>query len=151
VKAGRRTGFLDFEPTFKSTSLGVPLRIYSCHSERIHLAWMQAELRRSWSLSSEHQYFFTAKDTFIQRLHKFCIPNKIIDRLRLYDPRPARSVKAPREVAPNKGTWLVLPYHPVLASAGVAKAMREASMNDTFRVVWRGCFGEDAAMGISWR
>jgi hypothetical protein len=29
--------------------------------------------------------------------------------------------------------------------------MREASMNDTFRVVWRGCFGEDAAMGISWR
>ena len=97
MKVGTRTGFLDFEPAFKSTSLGVPRSVYNCHTERVHLAWMQAELRRFWNLSSEHQYFLTAKkETFIQRLQRFFIPKKTIDQLRLYDPRPARLAKSLR-------------------------------------------------------
>ena len=43
-----RTGCLDLEHAFKSTALGLPLGIRNCHAERIHLAWMHAELKRFW-------------------------------------------------------------------------------------------------------
>ena len=78
--------FLAHKPHFKESSLGVPLAPDSLHQTNVHLAWMKSEIRRFSALSSDHDLFHQAKDTFMARLHRFLIPNTLTTVLDQYDP-----------------------------------------------------------------
>ena len=96
-------------PTFKETSLLVPLSYSSMHPRQIHDFWPIACIKRMYSKSSVFQDAESAKETFIQRFVDFGAPEHLIRRMRMTT--NAYMKKNDKDNKEGDTIWLPLPYH----------------------------------------
>ncbi|MFM7989012.1 MAG: hypothetical protein ACKPKO_57835 [Candidatus Fonsibacter sp.] len=68
------SGFLDYRPLIKTTSLGIPLSCDSAHHHAIHSSWTHAEIKRLRCRSSSLDDFNRAKKQLHRRIEKVWIP-----------------------------------------------------------------------------
>lgn len=124
------SGFLDYRPLIKTTSLGIPLSCDSAHHHAIHSSWTHAEIKRLRCRSSSLDDFNRAKSNFIDRLRRYGFHAHILDRLRDYTPQPGR---VPRERTSGDANvdglrvmtfWCGFPFHPVWASSRLQRSIR---------------------------
>lgn len=103
------TGKLSYRPYIKCTEQKVPLSHLSFHSPHVHCAWPVAEAARLYRRSSTWSAFILARECFILKLHAIFMHPVVIQRVKEWAPRVAKS-----QVRPKNQTWIVLPYSPVI-------------------------------------
>jgi hypothetical protein len=142
----RATGFLDYEPFIKETSLQTMLGFNSAHPLRIHRAYLAAYFKRLWRHSCSHAVYERARAEILLRLHRagidplaivWCSTHssfhcKFDVPFGLYRLQPAQERKM----------WLRLPFHPLWADA-CKEALREFCKTPHLKCIMQEFLGLD--------
>ena len=80
-------------PTWKPTSLGIPLCTSSAHPKKVHEGWPIALIRRLGPLSSNLQNALRAKKLLVERFCQHLASEQVIATMKSTDPWPTHDLK----------------------------------------------------------
>ena len=141
-------GRVSFSIHTKPTSQWTPLSSWSGHPRSVHLGWPKAMVQRHKTLSLHKHDALKSTNVFRQQLQEAEPRHPALAELT--SPALKRwgfgDVQAPQSQATDQDLWLVLPFHPAWAAAGLAKILRWVN-------TWlngRGCPSTRCRLRISW-
>ena len=110
-------------PTWKPTSLGIPLCTTSTHPFSTHRSWPISMIKRLGPISSTRDGALGAKRVLVDRFRAFFAPSALVDMLESTTPSSKQKssfVSIPRE---GHVKWFLWGYHPATCGI-VAHALR---------------------------
>ena len=139
-----RCCLLDVGMHFKSTAQGVALDSTSDHPMSVH-AWPLARIRHFEEMCSSRTAYRQAALTFLRKMvthtpsHSYI--GTLIDRIEGHK----CFLLGDKTLKIRSGSWLVLPFHRSLVTAGIGAAIHRVSKD------WLSGRFAEYAPGISWR
>lgn len=150
VKVLKKNGRIATKPVFKPASLGVPLAASSGHPSHVYFTWPVAVARGLMRLATAPTDAREAVEIVVSRLQAHRVPDLICQAV-----RDVLSENG-RRASPPKGShqWLVLPYHPLWAEAGLPGIVARATEMGTMRALFARSFPSTpipATVRVAWR
>ena len=142
-------------PTYKESSLGMPLSHRSCQPMHVHMSWPAAQISGLGGLTTTAEGAEHAKSTFIEKFVSHYSSPAIVDIIRRTD--PYKGSKTEKKNKDQDGgmskLWLVCGYHPSWRRA-ITSAVKDFEAQTWWQALWGEAFGSlyrKARIQVSWK
>ena len=135
-------------PTWKPTSLGIPLCTTSTHPFSTHRSWPISMIKRLGPISSTRDGALGAKRVLVDRFRAFFAPSALVDMLESTTPSSKQKssfVSIPRE---GHVKWFLWGYHP--ATCGIVASAFKSFLKSARGKLIDLAFGKHVEIKMAW-